>query len=287
MESILQVKNVCKNHGKSKILKDISFDIETGDIVGLIGQNGAGKTTLIDILSGVNSLDSGEVLLHSKWTNKNCEEYYNHLCVAFDQASFYGDLTGLRNLKMYSEDNGKIEYLLRKCQLYNVKDKKVTTYSYGMRQRLNLVRAFLMWKDLIIMDEPLNGLDPSSVLDIKHIISNKCGEGLSALVSSHALKELLFFCNKFIFIHKGQIVAQIDSKRDEDFELYDSYANSEDKLLKQFLKERGLPFLEIDSLKTIYFTYNADIPQNIVFNTIEKESNILENIYFRIENIGE
>ena len=137
------------------------------------------------------------------------------------------------------------------------------------------------------MDEPLNGLDPSSVLDIKHIISNKCGEGLSALVSSHALKELLFFCNKFIFIHKGQIVAQIDSKRDEDFELYDSYANSEDKLLKQFLKERGLPFLEIDSLKTIYFTYNADIPQNIVFNTIEKESNILENIYFRIENIGE
>ena len=94
------------------------------------------------------------------------------------------------------------------------------------------------------------------VIDIKQFITQKCTEGFSALISSHALKELLFFCNKFIFIHKGKVIVKIDSKKYASFEQYDSFASTDSVSLKKFLKENELPFLEIDSLKTIYFKSN-------------------------------
>ena len=285
MEKVLRVKNLYKNYGDAKILKDVSFEIEKGDIVGLIGQNGAGKTTLIDILAGVNSFASGEIALCNNWTPKDCEDYYNHLCIAFDQSPFYPDLSGLKNLKIYSNDDEKIEYYLKLCGLFDAKQKKVSTYSLGMKQRLNIARAFLMWNDLMIMDEPINGLDPGIVIDIKQFIAQKCTEGFSALISSHALKELLFFCNKFIFIHKGKIIVKIDSKKDDSFEQYDSFASTDNVSLKKFLKENELPFLEIDSLKTIYFKSNDKIPADIVFHSIENGTNILENIYLQMKNL--
>lgn len=285
MKQVLQVKNLYKNYGDAQILKDVSFEIEKGDIVGLIGQNGAGKTTLIDILAGVNSFASGEIALCNNWTPKDCEDYYNHLCIAFDQSPFYPDLSGLKNLKIYSNDDEKIEYYLKLCGLFDAKQKKVSTYSLGMKQRLNIARAFLMWNDLMIMDEPINGLDPGIVIDIKQFIAQKCNEGFSVLISSHALKELLFFCNKFIFIHKGKIIVKIDSKKDNSFEQYDSFASTDNVSLKKFLKENELPFLEIDSLKTIYFKSNDKIPAHIVFHSIENGINILENIYLRMKNL--
>ena len=285
MEKVLRVKNLHKNYGDAKILKDVSFEIEKGDIVGLIGQNGAGKTTLIDILAGVNSFASGEIALCNNWTPKDCEDYYNHLCIAFDQSPFYPDLSGIKNLKIYSNDDEKIEYYLKLCGLFDAKQKKVSTYSLGMKQRLNIARAFLMWNDLMIMDEPINGLDPGIVIDIKQFIVQKCAEGFSALISSHALKELLFFCNKFIFIHKGKIIVKIDSRKDDSFEQYDSFASTDNVYLKKFLEENELPFLEIDSLKTIYFKSNDKIPADIVFHSIENGTNILENIYLQMKNL--
>ncbi len=287
MEKILQVKNLHKNYGDAQILNDVSFEVEKGDIVGLIGQNGAGKTTLIDILAGVNSYSSGAIDLYEKWTPRDCENYYNHLCVAFDQSPFYPDLSGLKNLKIYSNDSEKIERYLKLCGLLEAQQKKVSTYSLGMKQRLNIARAFLMWNDLMIMDEPINGLDPGIVIDIKQYISQKCNEGYSALISSHALKELLFFCNKFIFIHKGKIIVKIDAKSDNAFEQYDAFASTDNTSLKDFLKKNGLPFLEIDLLKKIYFKQSDTIPSNIVFHSIENGTNILENIYLQMKNLEE
>ena len=287
MKQILQVNNLYKNYGDAQILKNVSFEIEKGDIVGLIGQNGAGKTTLIDILAGVNAFASGSILLCDKWTPQNCEDYYNHLCIAFDQSPFYPDLSGLKNLKIYSNDDEKIELYLKLCGLLEAKHKKVSTYSLGMKQRLNIARAFLMWNDLLIMDEPINGLDPGIVIELKQYITKRCNDGFSTLISSHALKELLFFCNKFIFIHKGKIIVKINSKKDNSFEQYDSFASTDNVSLKKFLKEKGLPFLEINSLKTIYFKSNDEIPADIVFHSIENGTNILENIYLQMKNLEE
>lgn len=287
MEQILQVNNLYKNYGDAQILKDVSFKIEKGDIVGLIGQNGAGKTTLIDILAGVNSLDSGKISLFNKWTPQNCENYYDHLCVAFDQSPFYPDLSGLRNLKIYSNNDNQIEFYLKLCGLLEAKHKKVSTYSLGMKQRLNIARAFLMWNDLMIMDEPINGLDPGILIEIKQYITKKCNEGFSTLISSHALKELLFFCNKFVFIHKGRVIVKIDSKTDNAFEQYDSFASAENVSLKKHLRDNNLSYLEIEPLKTIYFKKIDNIPSDAVFHSIENGTNILEKIYLQIKNLDE
>lgn len=284
MSKVLSVNNIYKSYGNTQVLKNVSFEMEKGDIVGLIGQNGAGKTTLIDILAGVIAPNSGSVLLCDKWSVNDCENYYKNLCVAFDQSPFYPHLTGYKNLRIYSADEKKINTYLKFFGLEEVKNKKVSTYSLGMKQRLNISRAFLMWSNLMIMDEPINGLDTRIVIQVKKYIQEKSKEGFSALISCHALKEMLLFCNRFIFVHKGQIVVEIDSKSG-DFETYDTYGDLDDNSLQEWLATNKVAFLKIPLLNKVYFKNENNIPHFIKASKIESGTNILENLYLQIENI--
>ena len=284
MSIILSVENLCKNYGNQRVLNDVSFQVEGGDIIGLIGENGAGKSTLINIMSGVNYTDNGDVHLASGVLISDRVKYHSEICTAFDQSPFYQHLTGLQNMKMYTDDTEEAVKFLSICGLEDAKNKRVSTYSLGMKQRLNIARAFMMWNSLTIMDEPINGLDPGAVTDIKQYISEECDGGKAALISSHALKELLFFCNKFIFIHKGNIIAEIDS-RQTSFEAFDKSANTEGTEIIKWLDENDIDYVHIPKISRVYFSSTTATPEEIKVGQIKDGTNILEDIYLRMRRL--
>ena len=283
---VLQVENLSKAYGKDVVLHDISFTVNEGDIVGLIGENGAGKSTLISILSGVNRADSGTFSLDGGLTPADSVEYYAGFCTAFDSAPFYTDLTGFANMRLYSDNKEEIYKYLKICGIAGAADKKTGKYSMGMRQRLNIARAYLMWNRMLVMDEPINGLDPSAVTDIKKYVKEECAKGKCALISSHALKELIAFCTRFIFISKGELVAEIneDGSLLEKLNCHGSLKNTE---LVSWIEDNGTPCLKLPELNRIYFEAPEEFPENFAVRRIEEGMNVLEDIYIKLRKTGD
>ena len=278
---VFQAEHLSKAYGKEMVLHDISFTVNEGDIVGLIGENGAGKSTLISILSGVNRADGGTFSLDGGLTPADSVEYYRDLCTAFDSAPFYMDLTGFTNLRLYSDDKEEIYKYLKICGIDDAADKKVGKYSMGMRQRLNIARAFLMWNRMLIMDEPINGLDPSAVTDIKKYVKEECAKGRCALISSHALKELIAFCTRFIFLSEGRLILEIAGDG-EFLGRLNCRGNIKDAELAGWLKENNADCLKVPELNRIYFSGPDNMPEGLVFRRLETGINVLEDIYIKL-----
>ena len=283
---VLQAEHLCKAYGKEDVLQDISFTVNEGDIVGLIGENGAGKSTLISILSGINRADGGTFSLDGGLTPADSVEYYASLCTAFDSAPFYTDLTGFTNLRLYSDDKEEIYKYLKICGIDDAAEKKVGKYSMGMRQRLNIARAFLMWNRMLVMDEPINGLDPSAVTDIKKFVKEECVKGKCALISSHALKELIAFCSRFIFMSKGRLILEIagDGAFLEGLGCRASLKNEE---LAGWLEENNADTLKVPELNRIYFSKPDIMPEGLVFRRLDTGINVLEDIYLKLRKTEE
>ena len=264
MDAILEMQKVTKNYGDNTALKEASFSAYSGDIVGVIGENGSGKTTLIHSIAGIISY-TGTIKICGKQL-KDKKDYYDNLGIAFDSLAFYSHLSASDNLRVLSYDYPQIEAVLRKCGLLENKNKKVSAFSLGMRQRLNIARSIIGHPCLVIMDEPMNGLDPKAILEFKQYMASYVAENNAALlISSHALKELAYFCNKYIFLKKGEIV-EILSDSDHMIEEFNAYIcfhdeTEREKIIDQF-EQRIQAYLIVDSLSRIYF--KTDEPIKIV-----------------------
>lgn len=211
-ELILKCDKLNKSFGKKKILKDVSFELYEGDILGFIGPNGAGKTTTIKMILGLQSIDSGSVLINGYDIKKDFEKAILSVGTIVENPDLYMYLTGYENLKLVANmykniDKNRIDEVIKIVKLEQRINDKVSKYSLGMRQRLGIAQAILHKPNLLILDEPTNGLDPEGIKELREIIKNLAlKENVGVLISSHNLSELESFCNKVVIIKNGKII---------------------------------------------------------------------------------
>jgi ABC-2 type transport system ATP-binding protein len=222
---ILEVKNLSKSFGGKEILKDVSFSLDKGDILGFIGPNGAGKSTTIKCILGLNSLTKGTVLIDGHDITKEFSKAMVKVGAIVENPDLYMYLSGKQNLRLianyYDGINGeKIEDVVKLVGLENRINDKVSKYSLGMKQRLGIAAALLNDPDLLILDEPTNGLDPEGIRDLRNLLKKLAKDkNIGILISSHNLAELESFCSSYCIIQNGKIISQAtakDLKKDDD-----------------------------------------------------------------------
>ena len=210
MSMAISINNISKTLQNRKVLKEISFDVERGDIFGYLGPNGAGKTTTIRILLGLFKADSGklEILGH----DINESETRRKIGFVLDSDGLYDNMTALENILFYAriygiqESGSKIDELLEMVELADRAKDNVCTYSKGMRQRLALARAMVHDPEILILDEPTSGVDPSGQIEIRQIMKRLASnESKTIFLSSHNLDEVQRICNKIAIIDRGTI----------------------------------------------------------------------------------
>lgn len=192
--AILSTLNLTKQLGTSELLSNVNMTISRGDIYGFIGNNGAGKTTFMRTITGLMKHDSGEIKLFGEKFSNN-RELLKKVGALIESPVFFPEMTGYDNLKYFSILNGKskedVDELIQIMNLKKVAGKKVKNYSLGMKQRLGIAITLISDPEFIVLDEPLNGLDPQGIQDIRKLILKlKEERNITFLISSHILSEL-------------------------------------------------------------------------------------------------
>lgn len=204
--------NVTKEFKNKAVLKGVSFNIEAGDIYGLIGENGAGKTTLLKLIVNLLKPTSGNIQVLGKEIKKDSYDYLRNIGALIDEPVFYKKLTLYENFKVHCEylgfyDEEKLESVLRRVGLHNKKDRKIKELSFGEKQRLAIAYALITEPELLILDEPTNGLDPIAIVELREILLKLNREfNTTIIISSHAINELETLVNKVMFLKNGEIV---------------------------------------------------------------------------------
>lgn len=201
---VLTVEHLTKKIGNKTILKDISLNLERGHIIGLVGANGAGKTSLMKVILGYSSYQDGKIKMLENKHKKN------NIGALIESPGIYPFMSGYDNLKLLNETKNKhdIDTIVSQLKMDEYIHNKAKTYSLGMKQKLGIALAFLNHPQLIILDEPMNGLDPKAVRDVRELIVKKAQEGVTFLISSHILSELVKITNSILIINKGKIVTE-------------------------------------------------------------------------------
>lgn len=212
---MIEIKDVTKSYGRQKVLQNVSFEIMEGELFGLLGPNGAGKSTLIDILTGIQSMDSGEIFINGKSIKTDKVEIRKHLGLvpqdialleelnAVDNLEYFGGLYGLAGAELKIQ----IEKLLEVAGLTDKKKEKVKNYSGGMKRRLNIAVAMLHNPSILILDEPTVGVDAQSRQHIFDYIQSLAEQGTTILYTSHYMEEIEALCKRVFILDLGEEVA--------------------------------------------------------------------------------
>lgn len=214
--NIIETFNLGKKYGNYDVLKDVSMHVEKGDIYGFVGKNGAGKTTLIRILCGLQRPSSGEYsLYYAPYDSINMSTLRKKMGAIIESPALYLDDTARGNLRYQFELLGNTNYeeideILDLVGLGDTQNKKVKDFSLGMRERLAIGLTLVGHPDLIILDEPINGLDPQGIIEVRELILklNK-EEGITFLISSHILDELAKMATRYGFIKDGTLIKEV------------------------------------------------------------------------------
>ena len=210
---VLEVLGLKKRIGLKTIVEDITFDMHEGEIIGLLGPNGSGKTTIMRMMVGLTKATKGDVYCFEKPLGLGKSAMLKEVGAMIETPEFYNYMSGWSNLKQMARVCGKkvtrarMKELVEFVGLSKVIRKKVKTYSLGMRQRLGLAQALLNDPKVLILDEPVNGLDPQGVQDFRNKLKEIAATGVSILISSHLLDEIEKVCDRVIVIEKGKIIA--------------------------------------------------------------------------------
>ena len=213
-EPLIEVRHLSKQYGEATVVDDVSFTVNGGEIFGLLGPNGAGKTTTILMLLGLTEISSGQARVLGHDPEREPLAVKRRVGYLPDSVGFYDHLTALDNLRYTarlmgmgeSEREARIATALRRVDLYAVADKRVGTFSRGMRQRLGLAEILMKNAAIAILDEPTSGLDPQATLELLDIIRGLKHDGVSVLLSSHLLDRVQSVCDRVALFQKGRIV---------------------------------------------------------------------------------
>lgn len=292
---ILEAKNLTKKYKHNKALNKINLKLEKGKVYGFIGKNGAGKTTFIRMITGLSFPTSGELLLFGKRGEKELQKSRKKIGSLVEGPTVYPFMTAGENLKAQQlglgiEDESEIEKLLDLVGLSDALNKKARNYSLGMKQRLGIAMSLVGDPDFLIWDEPINGLDPEGIKEVRDLIDDLNKKGKTFLISSHILGELENTATDFIIINRGNIIEEIS--KDELLEKRKDYVyivTSDNNRAIRILKEK-FPSLAIkieeDHLSIENFKDNIDdlstlLSENqIKIREMRREKESLEDYVF-------
>ncbi|MGN0178056.1 MAG: ABC transporter ATP-binding protein [Monoglobaceae bacterium] len=264
MEYVLKTNALKKCYKDFKALDGLSLNIPKGAIYGLVGKNGAGKTTLIRLICGLQEPTSGDFTLYGiKNTDQNISKSRKRIGAVVETPSLFLDMTADENMKYQyklvgNPDYSTISELLKLVGLENTGKKKVRNFSLGMKQRLGIAISLVGTPDFLILDEPINGLDPQGIVEIRELILKLNQEmGITVLISSHILDELSKLATHYGFIDKGSVVSQIS-------------ADELEKRCRKYVK------VKVDNLnRLIQYLDNNDIEYSVVS---DDEANVYANL---------
>jgi len=211
---VLELKDVTKKIGKQTLVDRLSFNVKKGEIVGLLGPNGAGKTTTIRMIVGLISMTEGDIFINGNSVKTQFASAVSKLGAIVENPEFYGYMTGIDNLRQYQRmtkgiTDERISEVVKIVGLEEAMNKKVKNYSLGMRQRLGIAQALLHSPDILILDEPTNGLDPAGIREMRDYLKKIAFEdNIAVLVSSHLLSEMELMCSRVVIIQQGKFVQE-------------------------------------------------------------------------------
>ena len=205
----IEIRNLSKTFKNYTVIKNVNIIFESGNIYGLIGRNGSGKSVFQKLICGLYLPTSGKIFYNNIDINEE-NNYPQNVGALIEHPSFFPDLTGYQNLKMLSDiqhkiGNSEIENILKIVNLYDEKDKKVSKYSLGMKQKLGIDQAIMENPDVIILDEPFNGIDRESVKKISKYLVNKKKEGKLIIISTHIIEDIKEISDYIIKINEGTV----------------------------------------------------------------------------------
>ncbi len=225
MTYILQTDHLTKTIGGRQIIKDVSLHVKKGEIYGFLGPNGAGKSTVMKMLANLWKPTSGSIEMFGEILTPSSYGVLKRMGSIIEFPCFYEHMTGRENLRLHCEymgyySPGCIEEVLELLDLSSSADKKVKSYSLGMKERLGIARAFLCRPELLILDEPTNGLDPAGMKRIRTLLKNMSLErGITILVSSHILSEIESVADTVGVICRGELTKEIAIREIEEMSL--------------------------------------------------------------------
>ena len=276
--------NVSKYFGNNAALTKVDFKIRKNSIVGLLGPNGSGKSTLMRILSGLIISWDGDIYLEGQSIRKS-NTILKRSGFLIEDPSFYEYLTAQQNLIMFSRltntDPMTVNKVLKKVDLFEEKDKKVSDYSYGMKQRLGIAQAILHNPDILFFDEPNNGLDPIGISTMNKTIDNLNKEGKTIFISTHILEDVKELCSHVIVLRDGKLV--LDESIEgliENEDIYIIKLNNTKIALDKLKSHSGVKVVDSNDKKiTVKAAINiydliSIIPSESQLNSISKDPNI-------------
>lgn len=302
MPYIIQTNHLTKTIGGKELVKDVGIHVKKGEIYGFLGPNGAGKTTVMKMITNLWKPTQGNIELFGEELTPKSYEVLTRMGSIIEFPIFYDKMTGRENLKLHCEymgyySPGCIENALDMLDLTAAADKPVKTYSLGMKERLGIARAILCKPELLILDEPTNGLDPVGMKQIRELLKTLCSEyGVTILISSHILSEIESIADTVGIIHHGRMVKEIGIDEIEEMNLnYIELSVTDSKKAAYVLTEKlGLENFKIYENGNIRIYDNQDnkittqeISRTLALNDVEmtaigKQTESLEDYFLKL-----
>ncbi|MGL5084989.1 MAG: ATP-binding cassette domain-containing protein [Clostridium sp.] len=291
-EIILKTNNLTKTYKKRNVLENFSITIRKGDIYGLIGKNGAGKTTLIRLITGVAAPTEGSIELFGETDKNKIQESRKRVGTLIESPALFLDETGYENLNINRMQKGIknkdcIDKVMKIVGLTDVDKKKVKNYSLGMKQRLGIAKALLGNSDLLILDEPINGLDPMGIIEMREMFKDlNENHGVTILICSHILKELSLVATSYGIINNGKLIEELTAEELKN--KCKSYilikVNDVDKTINLLKTKLLIEDFEIVNNNTVK-VFNSEKTSGEINTTLVTAGIVVEEIKIKVEDI--
>jgi len=281
LDNVLTIRNLSKRYGNIQAVNNISFDVERQSIFGILGPNGSGKTTTLGMVLDVVQPDAGAY----SWfgSMKHTNEIKRKVGAILETPNFYPYLTGYRNLKIVADIKGvpysKIPEVLEKVDLFGRKDSKFKEYSLGMKQRLAIGSALLGDPDLLVLDEPTNGLDPEGIRQIRDLIKQIAADGKTIILASHLLDEVEKVCTHVGILKAGNLLTygNVNEILSEDVIL--EMSSDDVEFLKSIIESiSGLKFLEAAKKNILVKVTDESLSAGVVNKLLHEKGVILSHL---------
>lgn len=304
MDYILKTHNLTKNFNGKEVVANVNMNIKKGEIYGFLGPNGAGKTTVMKMMTNLIKPSSGDIEIFGEKLTSISYELLKRMGTIIEYPVFYEKLTGRENLEIHCEymgchDKKAVDRALDLVNLKGIENKQVKDFSLGMKQRLGIARAIATKPELLILDEPINGLDPVGIKEMRNLFKMLSREyGITLLVSSHILGEMEQMADTIGVINKGFLIKEVGMRSimESNTEYIELTANDCKKVayvLENILKIRNFKILDEDLIR-IYDTSisqgnitKALILNGVTIEAINKRNSSLEEYFIKLLNGGE
>lgn len=294
--NMIELHGVQKRFGTQTVLRDMTFQVKQGDIVGLLGPNGAGKTTIIRMINGLLAADAGTITVDGLNPISSGDTIRARSGTMTEEAGLYENLSGRENLLFFAElynvnDRNRVDTLLDQFGLTEHQQKKVSTYSTGMKKRLALAKVLLHKPDILFLDEPTNGLDPDGIRTVlHHIHALNQKEHTTIIICSHILYQLESICDRYVLIDRGTVIEQGTLKQMEERYLHNIQLKVETTLRSTDPVFAGYPYERLSDEEVLFTLPDKNVIPAFL-NQLAAQTDIysaeivnrdLETLYFNI-----